>query len=745
MKKLLTILGLLICFFSGYSQQTYNPSKHVVVNDAVAPAQATPIDSRMMFYDSVNFIYRAFQNTAEVLSYLSGLPSKYRFGNSIIVVDSGGTLQGNGTYTNAHNTFYMFRDSTTNSALVKMWLFNDNPLLYTALVPIHITGTVISADTNILATKFWVGSQGFITNINGLVTPGTNITITGSGSSISPYVINSSGGGGSVTSVGLTMPTAFGVTGSPVTGAGTLAVTALGTTGQYIRGDGSLATFPALFNPIAGLGIVLSGTYPNITFAIDTSQKLDTVFAKYPLYVPPGTPDSVAIYIATAHQQGALDSLDWVTFNNKQNAIQWNDGTNPLRAPGYYTTYIAGTNVTLDTTGSPGTIKINASSSTALQAKQTYLNSANSVVAALGTALFIRGGAGISTIKTGTDTVTFAAIPDTLFLKYTGLSGIGYDSTIWTGGSADTFYSPRLHDSTGITHGFDVNDNLWFMANVANANNGDTLISGNIGLGGSFLRNTTIEAKGFTYLMDTLNSFQMRAVNLNTNITTKISAFTFSSLMETVGNTGGNDSIALVETIRSGTNYKAFLSAGAGTVPFYNLFQAQTSDSSALIQSPHIKFSSDTTLGGDGMFITELPYITDTTAERQVVWNNSTGKISVMAVGTGGGGGGSDVVQTYTSGATVTVTNGNNVLVVNPASPIASLTITLPTTWHTSNYVTIVFGGTITSGNPVITSLNIVNGSGQTLVQAVNPNGGSYVSGNVIQYKLVSTSDYRIL
>ena len=49
---------------------------------------------------------------------------------------------------------------------------------------------------------------------------------------------------GTVTSVGLTMPTAFSVANSPVTGAGTLAVTAVGLASQYIRGDGELATLP---------------------------------------------------------------------------------------------------------------------------------------------------------------------------------------------------------------------------------------------------------------------------------------------------------------------------------------------------------------------------------------------------------------------------------------------------------------------------------------------------------------------
>ena len=49
---------------------------------------------------------------------------------------------------------------------------------------------------------------------------------------------------GTVTSVDLTMPSAFSVAGNPITTSGTLAVTGAGTTSQYVRGDGSLATLP---------------------------------------------------------------------------------------------------------------------------------------------------------------------------------------------------------------------------------------------------------------------------------------------------------------------------------------------------------------------------------------------------------------------------------------------------------------------------------------------------------------------
>jgi hypothetical protein len=55
---------------------------------------------------------------------------------------------------------------------------------------------------------------------------------------------NTFNGKGTVTSVGLTMPTAFTVSNSPITGSGAIAVTGAGLSSQYIRGDGQLATFP---------------------------------------------------------------------------------------------------------------------------------------------------------------------------------------------------------------------------------------------------------------------------------------------------------------------------------------------------------------------------------------------------------------------------------------------------------------------------------------------------------------------
>jgi hypothetical protein len=68
------------------------------------------------------------------------------------------------------------------------------------------------------------------------------------------------GGGGTVTSVDLTMPAAFLVTGNPITTAGTLAVAAAGLSTQYIRGDGQLANFPTSTGGGSSVSYYLNGS-----------------------------------------------------------------------------------------------------------------------------------------------------------------------------------------------------------------------------------------------------------------------------------------------------------------------------------------------------------------------------------------------------------------------------------------------------------------------------------------------------
>jgi hypothetical protein len=65
---------------------------------------------------------------------------------------------------------------------------------------------------------------------------------------------------GTVTSVDLTMPAAFSVTGNPVTSSGTLAVAAAGLSSQYIRGDGQLANFPTSSGGGSSVNFYLNGS-----------------------------------------------------------------------------------------------------------------------------------------------------------------------------------------------------------------------------------------------------------------------------------------------------------------------------------------------------------------------------------------------------------------------------------------------------------------------------------------------------
>jgi len=97
-------------------------------------------------------------------------------------------------------------------------------------------GFLSAANFNVFA-----GKQDPIT----LTTTGTTGAATFSGTTLN-IPIYAGGGGGSVSSVGLSMPAAFTVANSPVTGSDVLTVTGSGNTNQYIDGTGSLQAFPVI-------------------------------------------------------------------------------------------------------------------------------------------------------------------------------------------------------------------------------------------------------------------------------------------------------------------------------------------------------------------------------------------------------------------------------------------------------------------------------------------------------------------
>jgi hypothetical protein len=82
---------------------------------------------------------------------------------------------------------------------------------------------------------------------------------------------------GTVTSVGLTMPSAFSVANSPITSSGDIAVTGAGTVSQYVRGDGSLANFPSSTGGGSSLTFYLNGSVAQGTFGGVAFKEMDRV------------------------------------------------------------------------------------------------------------------------------------------------------------------------------------------------------------------------------------------------------------------------------------------------------------------------------------------------------------------------------------------------------------------------------------------------------------------------------------
>ena len=80
-----------------------------------------------------------------------------------------------------------------------------------------------------------------------------------------------------LTSVGLTMPSAFSVANSPLTSNGTLAVTGAGLASQYVRGDGTLANFPTNGGGGSSVSYYMNGSINQGTFGGNTYYEMNKI------------------------------------------------------------------------------------------------------------------------------------------------------------------------------------------------------------------------------------------------------------------------------------------------------------------------------------------------------------------------------------------------------------------------------------------------------------------------------------
>lgn len=178
------------------------------------------------------------------------------------------------------------------------------------------TGTITSSDSILVALEKLAGNAAtYLTNVTGLVTPGTNVTISGSGTSGSPYVINATGG-----STGL-------ATSSPIASSNLLEYSSTGAGSAFGVATSTLSASSPLtgsFTQIGSggaLGIQAASASQNGYLSLTDYQLLHTATTTFtsPIIYTAGT-NAVTCQTATGSVPGCLSAADWTTFNGKAGA-----------------------------------------------------------------------------------------------------------------------------------------------------------------------------------------------------------------------------------------------------------------------------------------------------------------------------------------------------------------------------------------------------------------------------------------
>lgn len=364
-KTLFLIGTCFLCCINGYNQ-TYNPSSHIVANDAIGFSLQTPSDGRSMFWDASFGKWRDYASTSEVITTLPFALN--RFGAFPIFIHLGGSLSG-GVWTGGIRQVWWFKDGVLDANLVRWYtdstsagggitqlngdvqagpgsgnvsatlaIVNSNTGLFgnaanvtqinfdgkgralsVANVPIQISESQVTNLTTDLANK--------LSNITGLLTTGAGYTLSGSGTTGSPYSLNISFPSFNQDSIkhffvdtGAIARNLYAISWDSINRKWILAAPGSGGGGSgtvtnfaFTNGNGFTGT---VTNSTTTPTLSLAPSFTGLTFSNGSAFAAATVSS--PLTYSAGT---LGIQAGNTSQNGYISSTDWNTFNGKQNAI----------------------------------------------------------------------------------------------------------------------------------------------------------------------------------------------------------------------------------------------------------------------------------------------------------------------------------------------------------------------------------------------------------------------------------------